>query len=452
MAFDFTSHEDVAKSLQTLAQKHQMSVTPVSWEDCTRGWDKSGKLSCLGSNIADVRILDKKRQPVYTLRSENWNERLAIVSATDLALVVGNEEFTSEKKLKSITLKKYLESAGVYGDYAGVPFGTDLFKESLDQKISVRFQTVFLPQEPDLPTEFTSSVYSYNTQDASDPQNLLLFCTAQGTSLQQDRPGQEKLFLHMGNSDGSVSTYWLKAVESQFKVGQAQKETQESALRASEQKQAVARHIGTAHMGTRCNVVMMVQIPMKKKHVQPRLGFGFGGFSFGDSSPAIMDLKFGSSEGVSVGSMESMTFGGGMDGMNSTNFSMNCSSPPLYRGGFGAPPPPPKKNGLSMAARVSLGSLEQEKWSGLSTDNFQRHPEQHITATITMYYTVKGGVPAPEDIENAIKDINECFAACDMVARLDKLAPLGITAPKGAPVGQGGFSFAPPTLMETFPI
>jgi hypothetical protein len=69
-----------------------------------------------------------------------------------------------------------------------------------------------------------------------------------------------------------------------------------------------------------------------------------------------------------------------------------------------------------------------------------------------MYYTVKGGVPAPEDIENAIKDINECFAACDMVARLDKLEPLGITAPKSGSTILGGFSIAPPTLTETFPV
>jgi len=437
------SHEQVADSLRQVAKKHNMSVVPISWEDASRGWNSNG-LSCMGSNIADVRILDMNKQPIYTLRSENWDEKLAVVSARDLAIIVGNESASVEKNFKAMTLDNYLKNAGLYGNYAKVPQNTNLYSNDTDDKVSVRFQTVFIPASKD--PQFTTSVYSYATHDAADPQNLLLYCTSQGTSIQQDGPGQEKLFLHMNNPNGSASTHWLKAVVSDQKVGQEQVETKESTEKALQQGHAVAQRIGVKHMGNRFNVVMLVQIPLKQ--VQQSRGFGgYGGnvaigntagcFGFG-ASP-YKSVAFGSSK-----SNESFLF----------DESMSFGSPATCSFGSarGKSKGPPPRTGTSVASRVSMGKMEEKEWKGLTCKNFTRHPSQHLTATITMYYLVEGGVPSVADVEAAIADINKLYADCGLVGKLSNLEPLGITDKKSEPFVfkvQNNDPFATPLTVPT---
>eukprot|EP00438_Fugacium_kawagutii_P005467 Skav230567 [mRNA] locus=scaffold1941:32823:37347:- [translate_table: standard] len=57
--------------------------------------------------------------PLFTLRSENWNERLGAVSA--------------EQEL------------GLYGSYAGLATACNLHEPKADVQCSIRFQTTFLP-------------------------------------------------------------------------------------------------------------------------------------------------------------------------------------------------------------------------------------------------------------------------------------------------------------------
>jgi len=426
------SHEQVADSLRQVAKKHNMSVNSVSWEDCSRGWNSNGSLSCMGSNIADVRILDMNKKSIYTVRSENWDEKLAVVAAKDLALIVGNESASVAKNFKAMTLDNYLKNAGLYGKYAGVPSNTSLYSNETDDKVSVRFQTVFIPASKD--PQFTTSVYSYATHDAADPQNLLLYCTSQGTSIQQDAPGQEKLFLHMNNPNGSASTHWLKAITSDQKVGQEQVETKESTEKALQQGHAVAQRIGVKHMGNRFNVVMLIQVPLKQ--VQQSRGFGgYGGNiaignssgGFGYKGSSYKSMAFGSSEGNDGCYFnESASFG-------SPPVAMACSfgsAPPAYRGVSKGPPP---RTGTSVASRVSMGKMEEKEWKGLTCKNFTRHGSQHLTATITMYYLVEGGVPSVADVEAAIADINKLYADCGLVGKLSNLEPLGITDKKSEP-------------------
>lgn len=402
------SHEQIADSLRQVAAKHKMAVNIVSWQDCSRGWNANGSLSSMGSNIADVRIIDSEKRPIYTVRSENWDEKLAVVSARDLALIVGNESASVEKIFKAITLDQYLKNAGQYASYAKVPLDTNLYSEDVDDKISVRFQTVFIPSSH-YPPQFTTSVYSYATHDAADPQNLLLYCTSQGTSIQQDAPGQEKLFLHMNQPNGSASTYWLKAVTSDQKVGQEQVETKESTQKALQQGHAVAQRIGVKHMGNRFNVVMLIQVPLKQ--VQQSRGY-----------ESILD-------GGSGGSYKSMSFGGMSFGGGGNECCYSFGS----RGGGQKKGPPPRV-GTSVASRVSMGKMEEKAWKGLTCQNFIRHPSQHMTATITMYYVVEGGVPSVADVESAIADIKKLYADCGLVGKLSHLEPLGMTDKKSEPL------------------
>jgi hypothetical protein len=415
-------HEDIAQTLKTVAEKHKMRVVRVSWEDCQRSISAKGELSCWGNNISDVYIMDKKKRPIYTLRSENWNERLAVMSAPFLALVVGNESPSAHKALKSITLSQYLKSAGTYAGYAGVPSSTSLAHADMDAKVSVRFQAVFLPKEEKEDVEFTVAVYSYDTQTRADPQNLLLYCTSQGASLQQDGPGKEALYLHMNGSDGTVSSHWLKGIVSEFKVGQEQKETEASIKEAQEKGHATAQHIGVKQMKPRCNVVMLVQIPLKKKQ-QSRGGY-MQSYYGGD-----MEGYYGSSKEGYCGGEESIGFGGSYSGASACSAQVSCSSPSIKR----AKCAPPKQEGKSFVARVSLGSVEKTYKSGekvIDSENWTRHPDQHPTVTITSYYMVENGVPTVQDMEAAIADINECYRHCGLEGNLDQLEPLGICSKK----------------------
>ena len=49
---------------------------------------------------------------MFTVRSDNWNEKLGYVSAKEIAVVVGNHE-KGNPELKPITLYDFLQNAGV---------------------------------------------------------------------------------------------------------------------------------------------------------------------------------------------------------------------------------------------------------------------------------------------------------------------------------------------------
>ena len=76
-----------------------------------------------------------------------------------------------------------------------------------------------------------------------------------------------------------------------------------------------------------------------------------------------------------------------------------------------APEPPKKVIGTSNAARVSRGS-EFDKWKGVNNTEPKRDPSQHATITVTLYYTVAGGIPSDADIEMCVKDLDELYKAC----------------------------------------
>jgi hypothetical protein len=68
---------------------------------------------------------------------------------------------------------------------------------------------------------------------------------------------------------------------------------------------------------------------------------------------------------------------------------------------------PPK--GTANAARVSVGS-EVDVWPGLKCKPERLH-EEHVTATVVLYYTVQGGVPTEADVCAAVQDLEQLYAA-----------------------------------------
>ena len=114
------------------------SVQNVSWDDCQRGTENGG-LSCWGGNITDTTLETNDNRQLFTIRSDNWNEKLGYVNANEIALVHGNqvdikserfkknfedsyiEDYESSKKevLVNITLRDFLSNPQ-YTKYAGI--------------------------------------------------------------------------------------------------------------------------------------------------------------------------------------------------------------------------------------------------------------------------------------------------------------------------------------------
>merc|ERR1711988_1767117 len=125
--------------------------------------------------------------------------------------------------------------------------------------------------------EFAPEAYNYCTRDDSDPRNPVLLCTTQGTAVQQDGAGAKKLYHHAVDEEGEVHRYWLEAESSEHKVGGAQKETDEERKDALARGKATASVIGVKAMGTRFNVLMNIQVPLKQappKRVRKCSGVG----------------------------------------------------------------------------------------------------------------------------------------------------------------------------------
>lgn len=409
--------EQLVAAIDAAVSGSGYSCKPVSWEDCSRG-TIGGKLSCWGSNISDVRIWNKDGSKIYVLRSDNFNEKLCVVDPDKIAVVVGNEKNASE--LRSITLKDYLNNLDrrqKYGAYAGIK---NQSKEChANSKITLRFQTVFLPidDKQQIPN-FCTEVYNYQSMINSRPRNLLLLCTPQGTSVQQDGAGAKKVFYHLVDEKEVIHRRWLEAEASRHKVGGSQVETESEEQAARQRGKATAMHIGIPAMEKRFNVQMLIQLPISQAPKKKKQRDGERSKDYRDMDRSLdysemecsnyyNDLDDFESEEEDNG--PSMLHGnhfccafGGSTTASSPVFGQSRSASPSFC--FGS------KIGTSNAARVSYGE-EEDTWSGLTVKHIERNVSQPITITVTLYYTVAEGLPKPEDVKAAITDLEALYGA-----------------------------------------
>lgn len=378
------------------------SCKTVSWDDVKRG-NVGGQLSCWGANITDTYLKSKSGEQLFTVRSDNWNEKLGVIDTDAVALVHGNET-RGNVALKPITLKHFLKKSKLYGGYAGLNT-EDLSDDVLDKKCSIRFQTTFLPvtSSTDKGTiEFSTEAYNYNTRSDEDPRNLVLLCTTQGIALQQDGRGAKKLYHHAVDATGTIRRYWLEAERSSHKVGGSQIETQQEKADALARNKATSSVIGTKAMGTRFNVLMTIQIPLKQQQ-QERFRSMLCPGSFGSVGAAeMLDCDMLECEALCY-SKKSKKTNGLWAGAKKRKSSAQG------RGGA--------RKGTANAARVSRGT-EVGTWNGLSLKSPIRNPGEHITITVVNYFTIAGGVPSDSDVCAAIDDMEQLYASCNATGRL----------------------------------
>jgi hypothetical protein len=234
----------------------------------------------------------------------------------------------------------------------------------------------------------------YQTRSDTDPRNLVLLSTTQGVAFQVDGAAGSKLFHHHVDAAGKVHRHWLEAERTAHQVGGAQTETLAEQADALARGKATACVIGPQCMGTRFNVLMTVQVPLKQQMPSPRAGvFGCAGFGGG--------CLFGASAGQAA-------FGAAP---KAAAPKAPAAFGAAMTGSIGAVPLSP--TGIANAARVSYGS-EHDVWSGLTgyAKTPVRHESEHITITIVLYNVVAGGVPSEADVAAAIDDLERLYAAC----------------------------------------
>ncbi|KAI0559802.1 hypothetical protein FGB62_137g01 [Gracilaria domingensis] len=358
------------------------SCKTISWDDVSRG-TIGESLSCWGANITDTYLKAKDGTPLFTVRPDNWNEKLGVVRATDVALLIGNCSVRSgsddDHLLRNITLQQFLQKPAACGAAYAASLSPDVTLDApeRDVKVSIRFQTVFLPvarSEGARETmEFATEAYNYNTKSDDDPRNLVLLATTQGLAVQADGAGKKRLLHHARDpSSRVVWQHWLQAERSDHAVGGAQEESEEERKDALQRDKATADVLGIKAMGKRFNTLMTVQIPLMTTR-EPQI-------------PAIAKMQ-------------------------RVALCVNRSS--KSRGRHRATMP----LGCSNAARVSLGT-RHSVFTRLKIRTPRRNKDEHVTVTVVFYNTVTGGVPAAEDVIAAVEDMERLLGACSESGRL----------------------------------
>ena len=433
----------------------------VSWDDVKRGTNDDGSLSCWGANITDTRLCAKDGRQLFTVRSDNWNEKLGTVDASDVALITGNTH-GGKTVLAPVTLRDFLRRIGDHGEYVGLSPKQSLCDEDLDAKVSIRFQTTFLPiSEADGDAiEFATSAYSYATRDANDPKNLVVLASSQGIALQQDQVGDAMIYHHQVSDDGKISRHWLEAEKSRHAVGQQQVESEHERQDALKRGKATSCVIGPKCVGTRFNALLTVQIPLQQRISAQRRGPDL--WTVEEQCMQALCIPASCSyddddDDDDVYYCEEMAMDEEEDideircEVNLANklkeiqcMSLECDSGvrcrSMKRGGSGS------VVGEANAARVSVGSrvakdAGSHKLRVTEADSEQtlaRHPSEHVTITVIFYYTVKGGVPSKEDVVRAIDDLESMYRATNAARLADSTmdymkGPLSQTAMVHAP-------------------
>lgn len=437
----------------------------VSWDDVSRFGSGSSSVSCWGSNITDTRLYAKDNTLLYTLRPENWNEKLGNVSSDDISLIYDN---------KPITLTDYLKNFKINSNYAtkNCKSVENLYAPITDKNVSVRFQTTFLPVENTTHgnLELAPEVYNYGSK------NIQLLCTSQGVSVQRGTSGSQKLFHHETDPDGNIHRYWFEVERSNHKVGGAQTETKEEIEDALARGKSIATCIGTKAMGTRFNVLMTIQVPTKKEEfktrgncdavftsIQKQYGYNFGGSpnTFGGGGGMLSTDGAGNlswNSGPTQPVYRSLNVSSAALGLESNEEEECCEEEcDLAGGGMGFESDdendedyqeardrssPPRVS----AARLSRGS-EHDTWKGI-TGNVKRDTDHHVTVTIVLYNSVAGGVPDSSDVVAAIDDMENLYKACHWSGKLNE-KPASFMKPKTSPVNVPFVPLSVPSYTPT---
>lgn len=227
------------------------AAVTTQWNDGQRGFDNDGNLSCWGNNITDTRLMFGAKQLAPCVRPNNMNEKLGVVRADKVFVVVHG---------KRLSVHDLLCDPVKYASYIGMTRIDAKVDPSQPEYVVVRFQEAFVPLEAgQARTQVVPHNFNYQTRRDDAPRNLLFCASAQGLYAHADAPGSNPLYAHTV-SEACVTQHRFDVEETGFAVGAAQcgdaPKPEEGGARAVE--------MGLEGMGPHSNCFMVLSIPSKQ--------------------------------------------------------------------------------------------------------------------------------------------------------------------------------------------
>ena len=236
------------------------------WNDGQRAGLVGGGVSCLGNNMTDVRLaVHRDGAPAGLapcVRPHNLDEKLGVARADRVFLV--------DAAGTRVSVKDLLANAPQYAAYRGLA-KVDA-KIAADERVVLRFQEAYVP----LPEGATAAQvvpvhFSYQTQRADDPRNLMFCGSAQGIFCHPDAPGANSLYAH--TTVGDVTTEHLfTATETAHEVGATHHDDAQERGREGAAATKGAVEMGIDGAGPQGNCFVVVSLPNKQAPPLPRRG------------------------------------------------------------------------------------------------------------------------------------------------------------------------------------
>merc|ERR1719203_1523479 len=276
-------------SANKLAKKAGLNINYVSWEDCARN-----KGSCWGPCISDMTLrVNDSCMPV--IRQPNYSDITWDVKMNDVPIVVGNHSNDKSTELQTISLSDYLSNFNDFITNKEYKKEINLLsqKESGDSHVIMSSQACFLPIQTGEETKFNVALFNYQSKP-KNPAVLVIVSTAKGSSAQIIEGKEQHLLF---NNFGKKADFIAERV-SDVRRKKGQTNIHDKVL-SKEEKQD--------------NVIVVVQIPLKQKKIEPvfkpfggpssfdncddlfggfggppSYGGGGGGFGFGAAQPQMM--------------------------------------------------------------------------------------------------------------------------------------------------------------------
>ena len=249
---------------QALAQRYDLNILNVTWEDTGRYNNSS-----VGPNISDMTIQVQQQDPItgdYALqlmpviRYPNFSDQSADIPIDQFRLLVGNEK---GEELEAISLREMLDNLR---DYLSEPESwagreTSLLAAERDTHVLVSAQACFLPIPQEGSAEFNPVLFNYQSYPG-DPAVLTILATREGTSVtiidnQRDgfeagRTWGQRLFF---NKNGDRASF----------TGQRLSDFQAENPRPGTPAASAAGEEGL-------NMVMLIQVPLLQRNAFNQFG------------------------------------------------------------------------------------------------------------------------------------------------------------------------------------
>lgn len=355
----------------------------VSWNDNSRYVN-----SCFGKNITDCTITDENNEKYLCIRPDNFNERIGSVKAKDVHLIMGTSQTG-----RIGTLDEYLKDFYQYSKYRfpNIEPSTSLMGDE-DQEISIRFQALFIPEGRNLCT----TSFNYQTYSDTDPKNIIILCTSQGTFVNKDKRGTQKQYIHRPGDHVTSrwNNHYMELTSSRFGVCQSQVETLDERQEAIQNNLASSALIGLKSMGEGFNRLMTIQVPIVQTNPKPRFTSDPGDFftleccALQSQSAKIMHTP---------GKPKSAPFRGTTSNGIQLQKCLSRLTP-------------------AKSAKVSYGKI-QGPLETENSDSLTRDTTEPITITVQYYFTYTDDVDE-NDIRAAIDICENSLSGCNWNGKL----------------------------------